>query len=273
MSNQNEKVTIFGMGGFIGSAIKNTLLGLGHQVERGEWQIKNFNQQNLGTVVIACGIGDCRKVEDVIYSHVDVVRNIINTAVYDKIIYISSTRVYLDNPVAEPHSSLLIKPDDSRVLFNQVKLLAETIVKSQDKPALILRPSNVYGKAFNSPLFLPSIIRDAIQKRVVNMYVTPDYSKDYVYCDDICKAVAIGIENNITGIYNIASGENFSAAEIAEVLKSKINTDIVWHENVALDQFPVIDISDSVKVFGFQPARVKEMLTEMIDDFTNEFNN
>ena len=273
MSTENKMVTIFGKGGFIGSAINHMLTKLDYQVNRGDWQRKNFNQEKLGIVIIACGIGDCRKVEDVIYSHVDVVRNIINTANYDKIIYISSTRVYLDNVESHPYGPLLLKPDDSRVLFNQVKLLAETIIKAQNKPALILRPSNVYGKAFNSPLFLPSIIRDAIQKRVINMYVTPGYSKDYVYCEDICRAVAIGMERNITGVYNIASGENFSAAEIAAVIKNKINTDIIWHDPLALDQFPVIDISESVKVFGFQPVRVKEMLNEMIDDFSNEFNN
>lgn len=273
MYNQLKKITVFGMGGFIGSAISNNLTGLGYEVSRGDWNTKDFNQQNLGVVVVVCGVGDCRKVEDVIYSHVDVVRNIINTSNYDRIIYISSTRVYLDNPESDPYGSLLVNPNDKRVLFNQVKLLAETIIKSQDKPALILRPSNVYGKAFNSPLFLPSIIRDAIQKKVVNMYVTPDYSKDYVFCDDICRAVAIGIQKEVTGVYNIASGENFSAGEIAEILKSKTNTDIIWHENVALDQFPVIDIKDSVKVFGFHPVKVKEMLNEMIDDFTHEFNS
>ncbi|URQ59614.1 NAD(P)-dependent oxidoreductase [Pantoea alhagi] len=273
MSNQCQKITIFGMGGFIGSAISNNLTTLGYEVNRGDWKVRDFNQQYLGDVIVACGVGDCRKVEEVIYSHVDVVRNIVNSSTYNRIIYISSTRVYLDNHESNPYGSLLISPNDKRVLFNQVKLLAETIIQSQEKPALILRPSNVYGKAFNSPLFLPSIIRDAIQKRAVNMYVTPDYSKDYVYCDDICRAVAIGIKNKISGVYNIASGENFSAGEIAAILKSKINTDIIWHENAALDKFPVIDINDSVKDFGFQPVKVKEMLNEMIDDFTHEFNS
>lgn len=260
------------MGGFIGSAAKGMLVNRGFTVRRGEWQVEDFQRKQLGTVVIACGVGDCRRIEDVLHSHLDVVRNIIKTAEYDRIVYISSTRVYLDSEQSSETSPLLINPDDSRVLFNQVKLIAETIIKAQSKPALILRPSNVYGKAFNSPLFLPSLVRDAITKHVINLYVTPEYSKDYVYCEDVCMAIVNGIEKEITGTYNIASGENVAANDIVKIIAGRTECDVVWHDTSVLDQFPLIDITAMESVFGLKPVRVADMLNEMIDDFTNEFN-
>ncbi|WP_428943481.1 NAD-dependent epimerase/dehydratase family protein [Pantoea sp. FN060301] len=273
MSSENKIITLFGMGGFIGSAAHEMLLEEQFTVERGDWEIKDFNQKNLGIVIITCGVGDCQRVEDVIYSHVDIVRNIINTARYEKIIYLSSTRVYLHNDHSRTDASLTLDPQDSRVLFNQVKLLAETIIKAQSKPFLILRPSNVYGKAFNSKLFLPSLVRDAIKNKVINMYVSPDYSKDYVYCGDVCRTIVAGVKFDITGVYNVASGENFPAGEIASILEDKTGTEVIWHKNNVADYFPIIDTKDSNNVFGFKPVRVNEMLAEMVNDFTNEFNN
>ncbi|WP_337242221.1 NAD-dependent epimerase/dehydratase family protein, partial [Proteus faecis] len=77
-----------------------------------------------------------------------------------------------------------IHTSDNRRLFNITKLAAEEICLKSNKNITIIRPSNVYGTAINSSLFLPSIVRDAIQKKEINMFVSPEYSKDYISVND-----------------------------------------------------------------------------------------
>lgn len=265
-----NKITIFGSGGFIGTAMLSGFEKAGFTVEKGDWRCQDFSGKKFGTVIYCGGVGDCKRIEDVIYSHVDVVRNIINTSDYDNIVYVSSTRIYLDNDVSTETSPLQLSFSDKRCLFNQAKLLGESIVSTQDKPYLIVRPSNVYGKAFNSPLFLPSLVRDAITKGEINLFVSPKYEKDYVYIDDLVDFVLKAVQENITGTYNIASGENVSAQQLVEIIESYTQCRTVWHPVNSEDLFPVIDIQ-KYKSLGFIPRKVESLLVEMIHEFRKKF--
>lgn len=265
-------VTIFGIGGFIGSDINNVLTSNHLQVERGDWTIQDFKHKDLGTVIVCCGIGDCKKTDEMVSSHLDILRSIINTAKYQKLIFISSTRIYRGGEQSHEETVLKIDQSDSRALFNQLKILCETLVQAQSKPWLILRPSNVYGKAFKSKLFLPSLVRDAVVNQEINMYVSPDYSKDYVFVEDVSKAVYVAIKKSIIGIFNVASGENTSASEIAEIIRSRTDCKVNWLPNDVEDIFPVTSIDRFVSSFGIKARNVNELLSEMIKDFTHEFS-
>ncbi|MFN7073919.1 NAD-dependent epimerase/dehydratase family protein, partial [Proteus mirabilis] len=70
-------------------------------------------------------------------------------------------------------------------LFNVTKLVAEYLCVKSKKNVIIVRPSNVYGLALNSSLFLPQIIKNAINNHKVDMYVNCDYEKDYVSVNDV----------------------------------------------------------------------------------------
>ncbi|MBV7557229.1 NAD(P)-dependent oxidoreductase [Enterobacter sp. ENT02] len=266
----NNKITVFGSGGFIGSAVFARLDKAGFQVEKGDWQCNDFSGQSLGTVIYCCGVGDCKRTEDVIYSHVDALRNIINSATYDKIVYVSSTRVYLNNDDSAETSALRLSFDDKRCLFNQAKLLGESVALAQEKPCLIVRPSNVYGKAFNSPLFLPSLVRDAITKGEINLFVSPDYEKDYVYIDDLVDFILNAVQNHVIGTYNIASGENVSAKKLVQIIEEYTQCSSVWHPVSSEDIFPVINI-DKYKSLDFSPRKVESLLIEMIHEFRKQF--
>ena len=267
---ENMKITIFGAGGFIGSSVYSHFLRCGFDVCKGDWRCVDFSGKSLGVVIYCCGIGDCSRTEDVIYSHVDVLRNIVNTANYDRIIYLSSTRIYLDNIDSTEDSPLFLSFNDKRCLFNQVKLLGESIVLGQSRPFMIIRPSNVYGKAFNSPLFMPSLVRDAITKGEVNLFVSPKYEKDYVYIDDLANFIISSVEDNITGTYNIASGENVSAQKLVKIIEEHTNCKSIWHSVTSEDYFPIINI-EKYKSLGDSPRKVESLLIEMIHEFSKRF--
>lgn len=169
---------------------------------------------------------------------------------------------------SDESTDLLLLNDDCRRLFNLTKLVSEELCLSFED-AIIVRPSNIYGTALKSPLFLPSIARDAIKHSRIDMYVTPSYEKDYIDVRDVCVLVEKLISSKVlkNKIYNLASGENTMAKDIANVIESETGAEVLWHDVNKEDTFPVTNISNIVNEFGFKPKNVLTELKKMIEDF------
>jgi nucleoside-diphosphate-sugar epimerase len=258
-----KKMTVYGAGGFIGSKVCQLASHYGFKAVRGDWQgIKKGD--NLGDVVFASGVGDIAKPNDMLDSHLKLLREIVQKTNFNKITYISSTRVYLGANSGSESSPVSVLPTDARAYFNLLKLTAEKYLQLSGVNHAVIRPSNVYGLALNSPLFLPSIVRDSILKGEVNMHVDPDYSKDYVFVDDVAHAILQATKSSFNGIANVASGENISAKEIADALKKYTGCKINWHQNECDDHYPVIDVSILKNDFSIEPRTLDLSLREMI---------
>ena len=211
--------TVFGGDGFIGSHFVAELKRRGHRVfipVRGE---ELPISKDLGIVVYSAGYGNCEADPyNVLDANTSLLSKIVNEGKFSKLVYISSTRVYLNQDITDEDADVTVSANDGRRLFNLTKLTSEEICLRSDKNCLIVRPSNVYGLALDSPLFLPAIIRDAINNKKVNMYVTPSYSKDYVFVGDVVNATIDLIDIDCIGIVNIASGENIKADTLSHTL-------------------------------------------------------
>jgi len=260
--------TVFGSTGFIGSEIVSQLKLIGHEVQVPSRHDSDIYKNELGTVIYAAGYGDCEKnPSNVIEANLTFLGKIIEASNFDKLVYFSSTRLYLNQTNTNESSDLNISVNDNRRLFNLTKITAEEMCLKSKKNCLIVRPSNVYGLAIESPLFLPSIVRNAILKKNIDMYVTPKYSKDYVYVDDVVKATIDLIDRGIDGIVNIASGVNTSAKEIAKMIELHTGCKINWLVEKDLDYFHPIDISKIESVINYNPSNVINNLNKMILDF------
>lgn len=268
------KFTVIGAGGFIGNELYNFLKAKSCEVNkvlRNEVLPKN---SCLGVVVYCAGYGDCKNdPSNVIDANLNFLKEITNNYSYKRLIYISSTRVYLGSDVSNEFSDLKILNSDNRKLFNLSKLSAEEICLKSSKDNVILRLSNVYGKAIKSPLFLPSIIRDSIKNGKVDMYVTPDYEKDYVFIGDVLDFI-YNISNKdelVSSIYNVASGFNTKASDIAQLIESRTGALIRWHAVDSEDVFPLIDLKTIEKETSWKPRNVLDDVSEMIQLFEEEF--
>ncbi|EOB2820171.1 NAD-dependent epimerase/dehydratase family protein [Vibrio vulnificus] len=266
--------TVIGGRGFIGSELVSQLEQEGHAVQvpdrEAEWVYKN----KLGIVIYAAGCGDCdNDPVNVIEANLSLLGKIIENSDFEKLVYLSSTRLYLNQYETSEDVNLNISTNDSRRLFNLTKIAAEELCAKSKRDCLIIRPSNVYGLAIDSPLFLPAIVRDALLNNNVNMYVTPKYSKDYVYVVDLVNAILRLVDKGVTGTFNIASGENTSAKEIATILKLQTNCDINWLVETDLDYFHPIDISKLKATIDFEPVSVIDKLNKMVCEFKKHFNN
>lgn len=269
--------TIIGGQGFIGNALGLHLKKMNKDFVAPD---KNDNQifsKSLGTIFYCAGHGDCDKNPlKVVDSNLTFLSHILSNCEFKRLIYLSSTRLYLNQPSSNENANIQIDAHDGRRLFNLSKLAAEELCKKSGRDCKSLRLSNVYGTALNSPLFLPAITRDAILKRTVNMFVSPGYAKDYVSINDVvdsCLTIS-GIADKSFSIFNIASGINTKAEDIANIIEKETNAKINWHEHsINEDKFPTIEIDKIANISDYTPRNVLKDLSEMISTFKRELIN
>lgn len=260
--------TIFGGRGFIGSEFVKQLKQQGHNVFVPERNDSSIYEQDLGIIIYAAGYGDCLgDPHNVLEANTILLNMLLRDASFEKIIYISSTRVYMNQEYSLEDNDVSVCIEDNRRLFNLTKLTAEEICLKSNKNCLIIRPSNVYGLALNSPLFLPSIIRDAINKKSVNMYVTPSYSKDYIFVGDLVATTLMLINLKKSGIFNIASGQNINAETIANLLIKKTGCEVKWLVDTDTEIFAPINIDKIKSIIDFNPANVINDINDMVENF------
>lgn len=264
--------TVFGGTGFIGKNIVEKLVSDGHSVFIPERKDPDIYSNNLGTVIYCAGNGNCDgEPFKVFEANTALLASILERSKFEKLVYVSSTRLYLNQGCSDEFNNIVTYSSDERRLFNLTKLLGEELCLKSGRNVVIIRPSNVYGLALNSPLFLPAITRDAIQNGVVNMYVSKEYSKDYVSVSDVVKAVTeLSLKDNLASkVYNVASGTNTCSYQIADLLSLKTGCKVNWHVNKSSDEdsFPVIDIKKLKGEINFSPRDVIEDLKCLIDDF------
>jgi nucleoside-diphosphate-sugar epimerase len=266
------KFTVIGGHGFIGSEVVSHLKKEHHLVFAPKIIDERIYKDDLGIIIYCAGNGDCKnQPQKVVDSNLILLARLLSDSVFDRLIYLSSNRVYINQKSSNEDSNLTITSNDPRRLFNLSKLSAEELLLKSNKNTTILRLSNVYGLALSSPLFLPAITRDALINGKVDMHVSPEYAKDYISVYDVAKLILdISLTAAPNNIINIASGINISALQISNVLKKETSCKVVWHENSLVETFPITDISIIKSQFGFTPKSVLADLSKLVSEFKKQ---
>lgn len=264
--------TVFGGRGFIGSEICSQLEQKGYSIWVPERDDDSIFDVDLGTVIYCAGNGDCKNSPfSVFEANSNLLAQLLEKAKFSRLVYVSSTRVYMNSDSSHEADDVLVCVDDQRRLFNLTKLVAEELCLKSGREITIVRPSNVYGVALNSPLFLPAITRNAINHGKVDMYIAPEYAKDYVSVTDVASTtIALASHPDAIGrIVNIAAGYNVTAQQIADVLQTYTQCEIIWNQvNFPREKFPVTNIETVKNILpGFEPKNVLSDIETMIHDF------
>nr|ELR5249636.1 SDR family oxidoreductase [Providencia rettgeri] len=258
--------------GFIGSEFVRQLTKLGHDIYIPERDDEKIYKKNLGVVIYSAGYGDCEnKPYNVLEANTILLSSILEKATFEKLIYISSTRVYMNQENSLEEGNVTICRNDNRRLFNLTKLVSEELCLKSSKDTLIIRPSNVYGLSLDSQLFLPSIIKDSINKKIVNMYVDENYEKDYISVFDLVfYTIELVKMKNPPPIVNIASGKNITSKNIADILIKQTNCKVIWHnKNFSLEKFPITNIDFIKNNIMHDTKNVLLDLVDMIEEYKN----
>ena len=167
-------------------------------------------------------------------------------------------------------SNIKVNTYDPNNYYNLLKLTSESICLNSNKNIKVVRISNVMGKNFNSPLVLPSIIRDAIIKKKNNLYINKNSTKDYIHIDDVIDLLIQIIKKGKKNLYNVASGNNITLIEIAKLIKKETECKINLKNQSLKIIEPKININRIKKEFNFKP---KKQFNTQIKKIVKNFKN
>lgn len=142
-----------------------------------------------------------------------------NTSV-KKVINLSSAAIYGDCQDLPVKENVELHPIS---VYGGSKLLAEQLCEEMDDvKSVSLRLFNVYGKGQSKQSIIARFIKLAQQHKPLEIYGDGKATRDFVYVKDVVQALLLAAEKDITGVYNIGSGNETSVKELAELINKLI---------------------------------------------------
>lgn len=139
-----------------------------------------------------------------------------------KMIYVSTSEIYGQNqnpgkPMTESHPI-----DPQAGIYAVTKAAADRLCRmeiiTQRANIVILRPFNFWGPGQSVEKLIPRLINQGINKQPLSIYGDGFQKRDYVYIEDICKAIWELKDWEDPYIFNIASGKPIIILEIAKII-------------------------------------------------------
>lgn len=121
-----------------------------------------------------------------------------------------------------------------------------------------LRFANAYGPRSNhKESVVAKFFREALENEELTIYGDGNQTRDFVYVDDICRAILLAIENNsTTGVFQIGTGSETKIIDLAKKIKEIADSDseIVLappRKGEIIRNYSCID--KAKKILGFEP--------------------
>ena len=178
--------TVFGHSGFVGREIVLFLKKKKKKIFLPSKKQEKF-KKNLGCVIYCVGSDDWKtKKKKGFFSNFYHLKQIIFKNNFKSFIFLSTTRLYINsNSKTSENNFISARSEDENDYYNILKLMSETILLNLHKNIKILRISNIIGFNYNSPLLLPTLIRDSIKKSKITITINHNSTKDYILIDDL----------------------------------------------------------------------------------------
>lgn len=217
------RYTVIGARGFIGSAMTARLQAHGADVftpQRGE----ELDASDLGRVIYCAGLtGDYRsRPFDAVEAHVGLLSRIIDAGCFDRLIYLSSTRLYDATPdiPGREEAPLKLQPDNPDHVYELSKALGENLAVSRSGGrGVAARLSYVFDEAPGSGGFLSAWLDKARRDKALTLASSPALGRDYIHRQDAVAALHALADGEVNGIVNVAEGRVTTNAELAEVFE------------------------------------------------------
>lgn len=118
-----------------------------------------------------------------------------------------------------------------------------------------LRYSPVYGKGMTQNTAITIFIGRAKRNENITIYGDGSRFQDYVYITDVVKSNILAVRNDVTGVFNIASGVNTTMKNLAETVVDVFNSSSkIIYDPSKVQEFSIgIDISKAKVELGYNP--------------------
>ena len=258
--------TVLGGSGHIGSQLCRWLSA--HSVPfSAPGRDEPLPRESLGHVIYAIGLtADYRERPlDAVTAHVSRLVCLLETARFESLLYLSSTRVYQYSPRTEEEVPLEVNPTRLQDLYNISKIMGESACLASGRPGTrVVRLANVYGPEDPSGNFLPSIIHDALRRGRVVFNTGLGSEKDYVSIDEIIPLLIAIAREGRERAYNVASGHNTSHRQIVRIVQEETGCRVEVQPGSPDVAFPRIAIERIRGEFAFAPSRLSDNLPGLI---------
>ena len=193
-----------------------------------------------------------------------------------KVIYASSSSVYGDTPELPKREGM--KPDPLSP-YAVTKLVGEYYCKVFNEvyglKTVSLRYFNVYGPRQDPfsdyAAVIPKFITMILENKSPIIYGDGEQTRDFTYVLDVVRANMLAMESNVTGVFNIASGERISINELANKITEIIgmNLNPIHEKPRAGDiKHSLADVSLAREKLEYEPKySIDEGLEEVIKWF------
>lgn len=202
-----------------------------------------------------------------------------------KVLWISSSTIYqpLKKKISEEKLNLNLGPYPDYLVTGNVYRFIESIIKfyrNQGMDISIVRTSSIYGPNDNfNPAkshVIPALIKKIFDsnKKEIEIWGNPNVVRDFVYVDDLAKAVILLINKKIKKPINFSYSKGISIISLAKLLRKISGKKIDFKfNNLSLSSAPfrVLDNRYFNKIFKkFRRTELEEGLKKTINWYLNE---
>jgi len=255
--------TVIGASGFVGARLVAALRQDGHDVYAPRRGDPDVFARELGQVIYCAGLTAdyAARPFDTVEAHVSLLARLLQDASFSHLIYLSSTRLYDSSGVASGREdqSLILDPANPRHLYDLSKALGENLclTVAGDRTA-IARLACVFDWSPGAPGFLSEWLQRAANEKSMSLDSASGFVRDYIHLDDVVAALRAMTDGGVTGIVNLASGENVSNAELSEVFK-RCGWSVSLARETPRQKAPLCDVK-RLKAIWKAPRRVREVV-------------
>lgn len=261
--------TVIGGSGYVGQHVCAALRATGHSVWVPHRADTSWLHGQHGSVVFAAGLtADFRRRPlATVEAHVGLLAKMLRKTPFERMVYLSSTRVYSGQGSTDEDAPLLVRPTDGSDLYNLSKLMGESLCMAHpERHISVLRLSNVVGGLpVQADSFLGMLWEEAKHGHI-QLQAHPDSAKDYIHISDVVNAVLAALSRGAPRIYNVASGFNLSHRDWATALADAAGATWSGDKSAAKWLFPVISNTRLRTELGVLPRHTPESLLHSVAD-------
>ena len=232
----------------------------------------NFLKENNIKKIIHLGWSMSNE-NSAIYDNIEAMSNLIKSCEevqIEKFIFASTNNVYGTKIKKVPFLEEDRLSPDINNKYGISKYIGEKLAMyTLEKKCCIIRIADVYGPGQNHGNLIKAIISNVENKENIKLYGKGERERDYIYIDDVIRGIEFIYDNNLSGIYNLGTGEGTSVKEIVDIVlnlcQNRIGLDYIKVENE--DTSKVILNVEKLKKLGFNYSiNIEEGLKKIIEE-------